>query len=120
MNTLTVEQQAAWDVLNNRPIQFSTEQMSRALYDYLCNHQLGDHAYGEDVNGNSVEITWSAAHQEWQVINRYDGQTDIYYDGFHEGSWEDEDPVLLRDMCDRLGLIDELTENFLEELEAAE
>ena len=117
MDKLTTSQQATWAVLNDQPIEFSTQQMSGALYDYLCGYQSGEHAYGEDAEGNSVEITWSAAHEEWQVINRYHGETTIHYDSFWEGSWEDEDPVLLRDMCDRLGLIDELTEEFLEQQE---
>lgn len=96
-------------------IHISNKQMSKALYDYLCDGQVGEHAYGEDAEGNSVEIMWSQAHEEFQIINRYDGKTDIYYDHFCENYWEDEDTILLRDMCERLGLIDEIIERLEEE-----
>ena len=89
-------------------IKITTKYMSEALYNYLCESQIGEHAYGEDAQGNSVEITWSSAHEEFQIINRYDGKTDIYYDHFSESSWENEDPVLLRDMCERLGLLEDI------------
>ena len=106
MNTLTPEQQYTWDRLCGK---FSAKQMSQAIYDYLCDSQIGEHAYGEDGAGNSMEITWSAAHEEWQVINRFaDGSTDIYYDSFWEESFANEDPKLLLDMCERLDLIEEL------------
>lgn len=97
-------------------IQISNQRLSKALYDYLCDSQIGEYAYGEDAEGNSLEIMWSPSHEEFQIISRYDGKTDIYYDHFYEGSWEDEDPVLLRDICERLGLI----EDILDELEDEE
>ena len=101
---------------NTKPaIQISNKQMSEALYNYLCDGQVGEHAYGEDAEGNSVEITWSQSHQEFQIINRYHNNTDIYYDHFCENYWEDENPDLLRDMCERLGLIDEIIEKLEED-----
>lgn len=116
MKTLTETQQQVWDALTQAPTPFTTEQMSRALYRYLCDAQCGEHAYGEDSQGNSMEITWSSAHEEWQIINRFaDGTTDIYYDHFWEGSWEDEDPELMYDILDRLDLVEELQERLEEE-----
>ena len=97
-------------------IQISNKHLSEALYDYLCDSQRGEHAYGEDAEGNSMEIMWSSSHEEFQVINRFaNGTTNIYYDSFCEEEWEDEDPVLLRDICERLGLIDEIIERLEEE-----
>lgn len=116
MNTLTETQQQVWDTLTQAPIPFTTEQMSEELYRYLCDAQAGEHAYGEDSKGNSMEITWSPAHEEWQIINRFaDGTTDIYYDGFHEHSWKHEEPELLYDILDRLYLVEDLQERLEEE-----
>jgi hypothetical protein len=103
-----------------QPIEISNKLLSEALYDYLCDSQRGEHAYGEDSKGNSMEIMWSSSHEEFQIINRYNGKTDITYDTFWEGEWEDEDPVLLRDMCERLGLIEEIIERLEEEKEDAD
>jgi len=109
MKTLTIDQQATWDALISHPVPFTTKQMSQVLYDYLCDSQIGDHAYGEDGKGNSMEIAWSSSHEEWQVINRFAcGTTNIHYDGFWEESWVNEDLEMLYDMCQRLNLIDEL------------
>ena len=97
-------------------IQISNKHLSEALYDYLCNSQRGEHAYGEDAEGNSMEIMWSSSHEEFQVINRFaDGTTNIYYSNFCEEEWENEDPVLLRDICERLDLIDEIIEEHYDE-----
>ena len=112
MNALSTEQQATWDALISHAVPFAAQQMSEALYRYLCDYQLGEHAYGEDGRGNSMEIRWSASHEEWQIINRFaDGTTDTYYDHFHEDSWKYEDPRLLWDMCGRCNLIEDLEES---------
>ena len=116
MNALTTEQQATWDALISHPVPFTAEQMSGALYRYLCDDQLGEHAYGEDSKGNSMEITWIGSRGEWQVIDRFaDGQCRIIYDDFWEGTWEDEDPELLYSMLNNLGLVEELQERLEEE-----
>jgi hypothetical protein len=97
-------------------IPYTPEQMSMAIYQCLCGSQIRDQAYGEDDQGNSVEIQWSESHCEWQIINHYaNGQVSVCYDHFCEGSFANWDPVMLLDLCDNLDLIEDLDELLTEE-----
>jgi hypothetical protein len=92
------------------PIPFSVQQMSQAIYTALCEDQVHEYVSGQDGEGNSIEIAWSAAHEEWHVITRTGDGIDVYYDHFCETSFADLDPEMLYDMCDNLGLIETLQE----------
>jgi hypothetical protein len=92
------------------PIPFSVQQMSQAIYTALCEDQVHEYVSGQDGEGNSIEIAWSAAHEEWQVITRTGDGIDVYYDHFCETSFADLDPEMLYDMCDNLGLIEAMQE----------
>ena len=99
-------------------IPYTAEQMSRAIYQALCDSQISDYAYGEDSEGNSLEIHWHSKFEQWQLITRENGQPMINYDSLHETSLIWEEPSLLLSLCESLDLVDEL-QDILEE-EAAE
>lgn len=83
----------------------NTNQLSTRIYEYLCENQTGDYAYGENGHGDSLEIQWSESHKEWQLISRVNGDI-VYldYTHLHENSLADEDRDLLLDMYQRLGM----------------
>jgi hypothetical protein len=96
-------------------IPYTAEQMSLAIYRSLCDSQVYDYAYGEDKDGNSLEIHWHNRYEQWQMIYRVNGQPMINYDGLHETSLVHEEPSLLLSLCESLDLVDELKEQMEEE-----
>ena len=94
----------------NQP-PYTAEHMSQAIYQCLCDSQIREQCYGEDAEGNSTEIQWSASHESWQIIQHFtNGQMSVSYDHFSERSFQHWDPVLLYDLCDNLDLLDDLQE----------
>lgn len=89
-------------------IPYTAEQMSTAIYRCLCDSQITDYAYGEDSDGNSLEIHWHSKFEQWQMIYRQNGQVSINYDSLHEHSLVWEEPSLLLSLCENLDLVDEL------------
>lgn len=89
------------------------EQRQKIILDYLCYNQAGQWARGEDSLGNSTEIQWIGGREEWQIIKRYNGQTDIDYEwgGCEKavGNLEDE---VLDDMISNIYDEDDLAEMF--------
>ena len=97
----------------NNPIEsstvpFSVEQMSKFIHDVLCDSQIHDQAYGQDAAGNSLDIQWSSAYQEWQLNYYQDGKTSIQYDHFNESSFQDQDPELLYDIIKNWHMVEVL------------
>ena len=103
-----------WAALNTG-IPFTTEQMSQAIYDCLCEYHTHDYVYGE-YQQHSLEITWHLHHKHWQLIHRHNGQPRINYDQLHAGSLIFEEPALLFDMCENLGIVDQLKQDLEDEL----
>jgi hypothetical protein len=96
-------------------IPYTAEQMSKAIHQAMCERQMADYAYGEDANGNSLEIHWHNTHESWQLISRVNGQPTVNYDLLHETSLEWEEPSLLLSLCEHLDIVDELQQELEEE-----
>lgn len=100
-------------------IPYTPRQMSRAIYRCLCEGQVREQCYGEDQEGNSVEIQWSESHSEWQIINHYaNGQTSVNYDHFWEESFVNWDPAMLLAICENLDLTEELDEELAQQIQS--
>ena len=101
---MKAESQQSFDILRGH---IDPDTARKLLLDYLCYDQIGEHAYGEDDDGNSVEITWRDNNGDgyWWIEEHFNGQVlkDDEWGGCEKavGSLSD---VIAFDMCNRLGL----------------
>jgi len=56
------------------------DQKEELLLDYLCYDQIGEYAFGKDGQGNTTTIQWIGSREEWQIIDCYNGETNIAYE----------------------------------------
>ena len=101
---MKAESQQSFDILRGH---IDPDTARKLLLDYLCYDQVGEHAYGEDDDGNSVEITWRDNNGDgyWWIEEHFNGQVlkDDEWGGCEKAVGNLSD-VIAFDMCNRLGL----------------